>query len=90
MGSQVISRVTVYESQACQAPLARKGCVFPGANLTNSYSLLDNTLDNRDSYWSSIGTAQDVDEMLLYGLKFPLCRLTHVDIMVYRAHFQFG
>lgn len=42
----------------------------------------DNTLDDHDSFWSSIGTGPGDDEHLLYRLKFPLCRLTHVDIMV--------
>ncbi|KAK9807299.1 hypothetical protein WJX73_009690 [Symbiochloris irregularis] len=51
---------------------------------------IDNTLDDEYTFWSSAGTSPDADEHLTYCFKFPLCRLTRVDIKVFRATFQFG
>lgn len=50
----------------------------------------DNTLNQQNSFWSSTGTEPAVDEFLTYNLTFPVCCLTHIDLMAYRAMFQWG
>lgn len=51
---------------------------------------IDNTLNQQNSFWSSTGTEPAVDEFLTYNLTFPVCCLTHIDLMAYRAMFQWG
>ncbi|PRW45682.1 F-box protein [Chlorella sorokiniana] len=47
--------------------------------------------DDPHSFWSSTGSqSPEACEYLLYKLKSPLCLLRNVQLVVFRAHYQFG
>ena len=52
---------------------------------------IDATLTNNKKFWSSKGSADpDSSEFLIYTLKQPICIITSIDILPYKAHFQLG
>ncbi|EFN52955.1 hypothetical protein CHLNCDRAFT_54027 [Chlorella variabilis] len=58
----------------------------------NPQQSIDCTLDDdAGMFWSSMGSqAPEANEYLLYKLRSPLCLVQHVQLIVFRAHYQFG
>ena len=71
-------------------PLIAAGLAASSTDLPNQS--IARTLDNDPTtFWSSRGAAsREADAWLLYKLRAPLCMVQFVQLVVFRARYQFG